>query len=146
MIPSRPCSLKESASIVKNGVERSTPFSITRIVPLCSQTSMRPSGSNAMRVTLVMPVATCVTVKPSGTSAAAAGSCNKRQTSEEERWKGVRIDLGFIAGHDFVYLDLVSLVQKRAAIGEPFTEKSPEELHLELLLEFETRFIRQTMF
>jgi len=33
----------------------------------------------------------------------------------------------------------------RASIGEPLTEKSPEKVHLKLLLKFEIRFLRQTI-
>ena len=40
---------------------------------------------------------------------------------------------------------LFTWFKNRAPIGKTFTEKSQEEVHLELLLKFEIRLLRQTI-
>jgi hypothetical protein len=45
-----------STVTVTNGVGRSPPFLITRSVPPCSQTKIRPSGASAIAVGFVNPL------------------------------------------------------------------------------------------
>ena len=52
------------------GSARSAPFLITRRVPDCSATKMRPSGAKAIAVGLASPPATIVSLKPAGSVAA----------------------------------------------------------------------------
>src|SRR5213593_4418469 len=68
--PKRPRSPDESTVTVRKGVASRTPFLITRRVPPCSQTKIRPSGARAMAVGLLRPAATGESVNPGGTVAA----------------------------------------------------------------------------
>ena len=56
----------------KKGVAKRVPFLITRRLPPCSQTKIRPSGAKAIAVGLVKPEATNESVNPGGTEAADA--------------------------------------------------------------------------
>src|SRR5215213_11377092 len=68
-MPSNPRSPAESTVTVRKGVGSKAPFLITRNVPRCSQTKMRPSGARAIAVGSVRPAATSESVKPDGTVA-----------------------------------------------------------------------------
>src|SRR6185295_8711339 len=70
--PSKPRSPDESTVTDKKGVAKRVPFLITRRLPPCSQTKMRPSGAKAIAVGLVKPEATNESVNPGGTEAADA--------------------------------------------------------------------------
>ena len=69
--PSNPRSPDESTVSVTNGVASSASFLITRRLPVCSATKIRPSGAIAIAVGLDMPLAIVVSVNPAGRVAAA---------------------------------------------------------------------------
>ena len=72
--PSNPRSPAESVVTVRNGVDRSVPFLITRRAPPCWQTNSRPSGAKAIAVGLLMPLATTDSLNPAGSVAAEAAT------------------------------------------------------------------------
>src|SRR5215210_7660527 len=83
-MPSRP--LKKEASVVSvmNGLLRSWPFFMTRILPPFWTTKIRPSGAMAMEVVL-LTWATSLSVKPVGTLVAlsAGSACHQSSATKQ---------------------------------------------------------------